>query len=131
MAAAQHEVVINAPPSRVWSLLGDVRTWESWNPKVKGGRMLEGDEFQYTCDGKPSVGTITQVERLKTLAWRSGNCRQSFRLEADGDKTRVISSAEIGGFMASLRKSKSEQEAADLCQGWLAGLKQGAEKANS
>lgn len=133
MAAAQREVVVDATPSKVWSLLGDVTTWPSWNPRITQGRMLDGEEFfpgatfQYVCDGKPAVGTITQVERLKTLAWRTGNNRQSFRLQADGEKTRVTGAVEITGFMASLRKSKSEQEAARICEAWLAGLKQGAE----
>ena len=120
MAAAQHEVVINAPPSRVWSLLGDVRTWESWNPKVKGGRMLEGDEFypgatfQYTCDA--SQRRHHHPGDASRPSQRSGNCRQSFRLEADGDKTRVISSAEIGihGFAPQVRASRRQPTCAGV-----------------
>lgn len=129
MATAQREIAIAAPPSKVWTLLGDVSTWESWNPKVKNGRMLDGEEFfpgatfQFLLDGKPEVGTITLVERLKSLAWRYGNVSTAFKLQSDGQTTRVAGSAEISGFMANLRKSKSEQEASGILQTWLEGLK--------
>jgi len=134
MATAQGEVVIDAPPSKVWSLLEDVTTWESWNPKVKGGRMLDGGEFfpgatfQLVLDGKPAVGTITLVERLKSLAWRSGNTRTAFRMQSDGKTTRVSATAEVTGFMSGLRKSKGQAEATEIVEGWLNSLKQAAEK---
>ncbi len=133
MATAQTEIAIAAPPSKVWTLLGDVTTWESWNPKVKNGRMLDGEEFfpgatfQFILDGKPEVGTITLVERLKRLSWRYGNVSTAFKLQADGQSTRVTGSAEISGFMANLRKSKSEQEATAILQVWLQGLKKALE----
>lgn len=133
MATVQSEVVIAAPPSKIWSLLGDVTTWESWNPKVKNGRMLDGDEFfpgatfQFMLDGKPAVGTITLVERPKSLSWRWGNTRAAFRLQPEGQTTRVSATSEVSGFMANLRKAKSEAEARESLQGWLNSLKQGAE----
>ncbi len=133
MATAQKDIVIAALPSRVWNLLGHVATWESWNPKVKNGRMLAGEEFfpgatfQFLFDGKPAVGTVTQVERPKSLAWRYGNVSISIRLQADGETTRVSGSAEVSGFMAKVRKSKSEQEASAILQTWLDSLKKGSE----
>ncbi|NLT41367.1 MAG: hypothetical protein GXX93_01710 [Anaerolineae bacterium] len=133
MATAQREVTIAAPPSKVWSLLGDVTTWERWNPRVKNGRMLDGEEFfpgatfQFLYDGKPEVGTITLVERLKALSWRFGNVSSAVRLQADGESTRASASAEVSGFMANLRKSRSEQEAAGIVETCLDGLKKAAE----
>lgn len=134
MAEARQDVVIEAPPSKVWSLVGDVTTWPTWNSKITQGRMLQGEEFypgatfQYVYDGKPLVGTVTEVQRLKTLAWRSdNNTRQRLQMQADGERTKVSGVHEVSGFMASLRKSKSEQEAADTCREWLNGLKRAAE----
>lgn len=133
MATAQREISIAAPPSKIWTLLGNVTTWESWNPKVKNGRMLDGEEFfpgatfQFLLDAKPEVGTITQVVRLKSLSWRYGNVSLEFKLQSDGTTTRVSGSAEVSGFMANLRKSKSEQEASAILQTWLDGLKKGSE----
>lgn len=133
MAVAQREVTITAPPSKVWTLLGNVTTWESWNSKVKNGRMLDGEEFfpgatfQFVFDGKPEVGTVTMVERLKSLSWRFGNTSVVVKLQSDGQTTRASGSAEVGGFMANLRKAKSEQEAARVIQACLDGLKQAAE----
>ena len=135
MAIARQQVVINAPPMKVWSLLGDVTKWTAWNKHISEGRMLDGDQFfpgatfQYTYNGKPQVGTITQIERPKALAWRAGNTRHSVRLEPDGEHTKVTGEHEITGFMASLRKGKTEQEAAQVCQNWLGALKAAAESA--
>jgi len=137
MAAARQEVVINAPPNKIWSLLGDVSKWPSWNSRVTSGKMLEGDvfypgaTFQFTYDGKPRVGTIIQIDRLKVLVWRFDKTRLSMRLEPSGQTTKVICECEAGasGLFGSFNKSKLEQEAAQACTDWLQGLKQGVEKA--
>lgn len=137
MAAVRQEVVINAPPNKVWSLLGEVNKWSSWNSHVVSGKMLEGDvfypgaTFQFTYDGKPHVGTIIQIDRLKLLVWRSEKTRQSMRLEASGQTTKVVGEyeANASGLFASFNKGKLEQEATQTCGDWLAALKQGVEKA--
>jgi uncharacterized protein YndB with AHSA1/START domain len=135
MASARHEVVINAPPMKVWGLLGNVTKWPAWNKHVSKGSMMQGEEFypgstfQYVYDGKPLAGTITLIERPKALAWRAGNARVSFRVEPTGDKTKVIGEYEVNGFMINLRKAKSEQEAQQVAAGWVAALKEGVEKA--
>jgi len=134
MAIARHEVVIDAPTTKVWSLLGDVTKWPAWNEHITQGRMVDGDQFfpgatfEYVYDGKPLVGTITQIDRPRSLAWRAGNTRQSIRLEPDGEKTKVTGEREVAGFVASLRKGKAEQEAAVVCQDWLNMLKAAAER---
>lgn len=134
MPSARQEITINATPMKVWSYLGDVTKWPGWNPKVTGGRMLEGEEFypgatfQYNYEGKPVVGTVTLIDRPKALAWRAGNTRHSIRLEGSGETTRVVGEAELSGFMMSLRKGKAEQEAAAECSHWLSALKQAVEQ---
>ena len=133
MATARHEVMIDAPSHKVWALLGDVSKWPAWHKHVTEGRMLKGDvfypgaTFQYVHGGKPYVGTVTQIEQRKTLAWRAENVRHIVRLEPVGESTRVVGEQEVSGFMASLRKSKAEQEAAQACAEWLASLKEAAE----
>ena len=135
MALARQEITINAPPTTVWSLIGDVTKWPSWHGRITSGRMLEGDEFfpgatfQFTYDGKPLVGTIIHIERPKRVAWRCGNTRQSVRLEGLGTQTKVSAEREVTGFMASLRKGKAQQEAAQSLKEWLEALKAAAEKA--
>lgn len=137
MASARQEITINATPMKIWSMLGDVTKWPNWHPKVSNGRMVQGDEFypgstfQYTLDGKTQLGTVTLIDRPKALAWRAGNSRYAIRLEAAGaEATRVVGEVEVGGgLLASLRKGKAEQEAADTCNEWLNALKQGVEKA--
>ncbi|MGQ9553597.1 MAG: SRPBCC family protein [Anaerolineae bacterium] len=135
MATARQEVVINALPIKVWSLLGDVTKWPGWNQHITQGRMLEGDTFypgstfQYVYNGKPMVGTITLIDRPKALAWRAGNMRQTMRLEPVGNQTKVVAEYEVTGFMTSLRKGKAEAEASQACNDWLKSLKEGVERA--
>jgi hypothetical protein len=137
MASARQEITISATPMKIWLMLGDVTKWPSWNPKVAGAKMLQGDEFypgstfEYKLEGKPLVGTITLIDRPKALAWRAGNSRYSVKLEAAGPQaTRVVGETEIsGGLLSSLRKAKAEAEARDACQQWLSALKQAVEKA--
>ena len=135
MATARQEVVINASLDKVWALLGDVTKWPAWNQHVTKGRMREGETFypgstfQFVYDGKPLVGTITLIERPKSLAWRAGNARQTMRLEPAGNQTKVVGEHEVTGFLTSLRKGKAEAEASEVCDNWLKSLKQGVEKA--
>ena len=136
MASARHEVVINAPPTRVWGLLGDVTKWSGWNKHVSKGSMMQGEEFypgstfQYVYDGKPLAGTITLIDRPKTLAWRADNIRQSIKLEPmTGDKTKLVGEHEVSGFMVNLRKAKAEQEAQQTIADWANSLKEAVEKA--
>jgi len=135
MASAQREIMINAPPHKVWSLLGEVDQWPAWHSKITQGRMLAGDEFfpgakfQYVYDGEPTVGTITQIDRLNSVGWRTDNSRFLFQLEASEGGTRVSGTHEISGFLEALRKGKFQQEADRLCNEWLTALKEAAEAA--
>jgi hypothetical protein len=71
MSACRSQALINAPPSRIWDLLGDPRRHPEWWPRVvevRGERFDEGSNYaQVTRDLTGSIETIMRVERLEDL----------------------------------------------------------------
>jgi hypothetical protein len=71
MSACRSQALINAPPSRIWDLLGDPRRHPEWWPRVvevRGEGFDEGSNYaQVTRDLTGSVETIMRVERLEDL----------------------------------------------------------------
>lgn len=63
--------MINAPPSRIWELVGDPRRHPEWWPRVievRGERFEQGAEYaQVTRDLTGKVETAMRVERLEDL----------------------------------------------------------------
>ena len=52
--SVHHEITIHATPEKVWSVLTDTQTYESWNPVMKliEGQIQEGNKviYQFTQD---------------------------------------------------------------------------------
>lgn len=71
MSVCRSQALINAPPSRVWDLVGDPRRHPEWWPRVvevRGERFDEGDNYaQVTRDPSGSIETTMSVERLDDL----------------------------------------------------------------
>lgn len=71
MSACRSQALINAPPSRIWDLLGDPRRHPDWWPRVvevRGERFDEGSNYaQVTRDLTGSIETTMRVERLEDL----------------------------------------------------------------
>ena len=71
MSACRSQALINAPPSRVWDLIGDPRRHPEWWPRVievKGEQFDEGSNYaQVTRDPTGQVETFWRLERLEDL----------------------------------------------------------------
>jgi uncharacterized protein YndB with AHSA1/START domain len=71
MSSCRAQAVINAPPSRVWELVGDPSRHPSWWPRVvevRGEQFDEGDNYaQVTRELTGSIETTMKVERLEDL----------------------------------------------------------------
>ncbi len=95
MATSRSQALINAPPSRVWDLVGDPRRHPEWWPRVievSGERFAEGDNYgQVTRDLTGEVTTMMCIERLEDLREIQMRCAKTgmfarWRLtEARGD----------------------------------------------
>src|SRR3954447_22286124 len=71
MSAVRSQALINAPPGRVWDLVGDPSRHPSWWPRVvevRGEQFDEGDNYaQVTRELTGSIETTMKVERLEDL----------------------------------------------------------------
>lgn len=71
MSVCRSQALINAPPSRIWELVGDPRRHPEWWPRVvevRGQQFDEGSNYaQVTRDPGGSVETTMTVDRLEDL----------------------------------------------------------------
>jgi len=122
-----HEARIEAPVEHVWAFLGDTTHWEDWMPRRKTtdisgpldkvgttyvqSTKLMGHEMKWTIE-------IVEVEPLRLIRLHSdfGPNDSSFRLEPDGDATRLAIDSDyempgkLPGFLKDLMSS-----------GWMEG----------
>jgi ribosome-associated toxin RatA of RatAB toxin-antitoxin module len=71
VSAVRRQALINAPPSRIWELVGDPERHPEWWPRVvevRGEQFDEGSNYaQVTKEPMGSVETTMRVERLEDL----------------------------------------------------------------
>ena len=95
MSVVRRQALINAPPSRIWELVGDPRQHPEWWPRVievRGERFDEGDNYaQVTREPIGRIETTMQVERLEDLreinmrCTKTGTYTRWLLTEAQGD----------------------------------------------
>lgn len=100
-----------APPAAVWAVLTDFPGYGSWNPGMTDGTgsAAPGATIGFTVaapDGSgrryPMKARIVELDAPRALAWRGGMWpllvgRHYFRLEAEGDGTRLIHGEDFAG----------------------------------
>ncbi|WP_203337653.1 SRPBCC family protein [Nocardioides limicola] len=149
VAPIEATIDIDAPPSVVWALVGDLRNMKRWSPQNRGTLVLGGKTevgatfFNLNRRGPlfwPTRGKVVEVEPERRLAFRiSENWTVwSFELEATETGTRVTQRREapqgISDLSVGLTKSVLGgigQFTDELAQGMaktLAGIKADAEK---
>ena len=71
MSCCRSQALINAPPQRIWDLVGDPRRHPEWWPRVvevRGEVFDEGSNYaQVTRDPGGRIETTMSVERLEDL----------------------------------------------------------------
>jgi hypothetical protein len=81
VSVTRRQAVINAPPTRIWELVGNPRRHPEWWPRVievRGERFDEGDTYaQVTKSPMGRVETNFKVERLEDLREVQMRCLQS------------------------------------------------------
>ena len=129
----RREIVIPQPRERVWRALSNSATLAEWMfPNDFEPRI--GHRFTFRVPGNPKVnfeGLTVRCEVLEceapsrlVFSWSAGgpveNTRVSFRLEPDGDGTRVL--FEHSGFDVSQPRGKQAFKGAEY--GWAKMLEQ-------
>jgi uncharacterized protein YndB with AHSA1/START domain len=71
MSVCRSQALINAPPSRVWDLVGDPQRHPEWWPRVvevRGEEFDEGSNYaQVTRDPGGAIETSMSIERLDDM----------------------------------------------------------------
>jgi ribosome-associated toxin RatA of RatAB toxin-antitoxin module len=95
MSVTRSQALIEAPPERIWELVGDPRRHPEWWPRVievRGEEFEEGDNFaQVTRDPGGASETTMAIERLDDLraihlrCTNTGTYSRWLLTEAQGD----------------------------------------------
>ena len=94
---ASGEIEVAADPKVVWEVMTAIDRWPDWNPDVKSasldGELAPGSKFSWEAGPGTITSKISQVERLRTLAWTGRsfgiNAVHIWRLEPRDGKTVV------------------------------------------
>jgi uncharacterized protein YndB with AHSA1/START domain len=70
---AHHEIDIQAPPNRVWSLHIDVNAWTTWQTDITeahiDGPLEPGSSISWSSFGFPVTSTVYEVADHSRLLW--------------------------------------------------------------
>ncbi len=153
----EEEIVVNAPPARVWELITDLNLMGQWSPEYQGGEWLDGAAgpavgARFKGRNKrgerewESTSTVLESEPGRSFAWAAGdpgNAAATWRFDLipEGPGTRVHQHVELGpgpsGLTAVIdaRPDREEDivaartaEHSRNMQATLAGLKASAEQ---
>ena len=131
---AAAEILVNAPPQRVWNLLTDIAHWPTWQPDISesaiSGPLTPGTVFTWSTSTEIR-SRLELVEPNKRLAW-TGKAWTATAIHVwellpqPGGRTLVRTRESMDGFLLSLFFSSEKLQASD--QQWLNALKTAAEK---
>lgn len=132
---ASLEIVMQAPPEKVWRILTDVNGWPKWEPDITeaqmAGPVARGTEFSWKMGGTRIRSRIALAEPNARLAW-TGKAMMAravhvWRLErVSGNKTLVKVDESMSGFALTLFYSSKDLESSDRL--WLNRLKTAVER---
>jgi uncharacterized protein YndB with AHSA1/START domain len=103
-------VEIDAPPARVWDVVGDVTRMPEWSPELRRLRVLGRGPARVgsTLLGLnrrgwavwPTTSTIMRLEPNRAVAWRTreSGATWTYELEAVEDGTRLTGRRDLAAF---------------------------------
>src|SRR5256885_1029975 len=81
------------PPERVWQAVTQPEELAAWFPDTIEGEFAAGAEVRFPKFaemGLPAVGTVTEYDPPRLLAFTWGTSALRFELEPDGDGCRLV-----------------------------------------
>ena len=130
------EIIINATPKVVWSVLTNVQNWNNWNERIKNpklqGNLEVGSSFTWKTNGTKIKSKIHSFVPNKTLGWQGktfgASAIHNWYLESTGNGTNVRVEESMEGWIINLIKKKMNKKLEDDMLYWLEQLKQESEK---
>jgi hypothetical protein len=113
VATFETTVMIQAPPSRIISVLCDIERWSQWTTTVTSAKRLDGGSFGEGSRAllrqpklRPAVWQVTVFEPRRGFAWvtRGPGVQISGEhwVEPEGEGCRVTLSLRFSGLLAPL-----------------------------
>jgi len=131
---AAAEIIIAAPPSKVWGFLTDIKDWPKWQPDIAKTAIQRdpaaGVHFSWSTGGMTIDSTIRLFDPDRAFGW-TGRALQVHAIHLwtlsplPDARTLVRTRESMDGWLISLFYSSSELLESD--QRWLTRLKVAAE----
>ena len=121
--SVHHEIMIDASPEKVWSVLTDTDNYDSWNPVMKllEGTVQEGNKvlYQFTQDAENISEIPSKVKSVKAnrLLNQGGGMPfvitfdHRYILEENGEQTKLIIHEDYKGLYVHFWNPAPVQEA--------------------
>jgi len=138
MREIKSEIIVNAPPEKVWNVLINVNGWQSWNPTVNAcsGDAAIGSALDITMknesggDGPHYSPKITAMDRPNKFQWRATmgagfvfTNDKVLELQVVPTGTKVIHRELFSGLMVPLFGGKLEAGVPGILKAFNEGLK--------
>jgi hypothetical protein len=125
-----------ASPQTVWEVLAGVDDWPSWNPDVARARLdgplADGATIRWKAGGARLTSRIAAVAPEREIGWtgRTLGLRavHVWRLEPDGDGTRIVTEESMSGMPARLFRTRVQSMLNRSLAAMLAALTAEAEE---
>ena len=138
------EIEISAPPSKVWSIITDINTWNEWSPIIKdsNGTASVGSELTITMIGKeegkegPKYNpVITELNAPHYFRWRAHMLAgfiftndKILELEETSSGTRLTHTESFKGLLAPIFCGQMENNVPPMLNSMNKALKELAEQ---
>jgi uncharacterized protein YndB with AHSA1/START domain len=134
-AVAERQVVVDAPPERVWFVLTEIDAWPQWQGSVSRaeleGPLEPGSTFRWKAGGLSIVSTLRVVEPPHSVAWegraRGLYARHRWTLERTDGRTTVNTAESFEGPLVRLLRPLMRRALERGLEGGLAELKEAAQ----
>ncbi len=131
-----NEIVINATPEKVWQILTDVESWDTWNERIKSPKLLGelevGSSFTWKTGGSKIKSRIHTLTPYKCFGWQEkafgATAIHNWYLEPTENGTKVRVEESMEGWIINLMKKKMNEKLANDLGFWLKKLKEESEK---
>ena len=143
MQEVRTEIIIDAPPAKVWSVLADINKWHEWSPIINqsSGTASIGSKIDITMAGKEGKDgpqyspKITEIEDAKYFRWRAHMMAgfiftndKVFELEEAEGGTKLVHKELFSGLLAPVFCGKMEEGVPPMLNAMNKALKDLVEK---
>jgi uncharacterized protein YndB with AHSA1/START domain len=136
LAVASHEILIEAPAQRVWSLLIGFDRWTSWNPAVKKSRLdgafEVGSSFTWKSGGITIISTLQEIQPETRLVWTGSaigtRAIHVWSLQPTSTGVWLTTSESFDGWLVALMRKAMQKTLDQSLVAWLATIKVEAER---